>query len=403
VSGIEFHPRASAAAVRAFDAERWAGNSGGGGPGWIGLHQGDPCFATPAHVVEAAFKAAADGFTHYPPPQGDAALRTAIADRMNAVSVRTTDPGDVFVTAGGTEAIYCALTAYVEPGDEAILFDPAYSLFAPILRQLGARPVFVGMTADFRVDPGQLRSAVTERTRMIVVNNPVNPTGTVFTREELEAVADVAVRADALVLAVEVYDHLVHDGEFVSTLELPELADRLLYVNSFSKTYAMTGWRLGWLAAAPTLSLGAQVIHRNCVGTVNWPTQHAGIAALTGPQDVVAEMRAGYRERRDVLLDGLAATPGLEPLASQGTFYSWLGFPKRYGLSSERVAQLLRDDGVGVRSGTEYGAGGEGYLRISYAAAVDEIAAGAERIHDLFSRLAADEEPAGLATEGSTR
>ena len=397
MTAVAFPPRLSAAAVRAFDPERWAGNAAGGGQDWVGLHQGDPCFPTPPHIVEAAFKAVADEYTHYPPPSGDPELRTALADRMNRVAARKCDPDDVFVTAGATEAIYCALTAYVEPGDEVLLFDPSYSLFAPILRQIGAKPVFVDMTGDFRVDPERLEAAVTSRTRMIVVNNPVNPTGMVFSREELEAVADVAVRADALVLADEVYDNLVYDVEFVSTLELPELADRLLYVNSFSKTYAMTGWRLGWLAGPTALALGAQVIHRNCVGTVNWPTQRAGVAALTGPQDVVTDMLDGYRIRRDILLARLSDTPGLEPVPTQAAFYAWIGFPTETGLTSERVTQLLRDAGVGVRSGTEYGAAGEGYLRLSFAAGTADVAIGAERIHDLFAGLAADEQPLARA------
>jgi aspartate/methionine/tyrosine aminotransferase len=396
MSDVQFPPRLSAAALRAFDPERWAGSVASDRTDWVGLHQGDPCFATPAHIVEAAFKAVADEYTHYPPPPGDRALREAIVERMNRVATRPHLVDDVFVTAGATEAIYCALTAYIEPGDEVVLFDPSYSLFAPIIRQIGGTAVFVTMTGDFRIDPELLRAAVTPRTRMIVVNNPVNPTGTVFSREELVVIADVARSVDALVLADEVYDHLVYDGEFVSTLELPELADRLLYVNSFSKTYAMTGWRIGWLAGSTALSFGAQIIHRNCVGTVNWPTQRAALAALTGSQDVVTEMLEGYRVRRDILVNGLGNTPGLAILPTQGTFYAWVGFAAKNGLTSERVAQLLRDEGVGVRSGTEYGAAGEGYLRLSFAASIDDVTTGAERIHNLFSNLSVQAVPATL-------
>jgi aspartate aminotransferase len=232
---------------------------------------------------------------------------------------------------------------------------------------------------------------------MIIVNNPVNPTGTVFTRDELQTVADIAVKADALVLADEVYDRLVYEGDFVSMLELPDLADRLLYVNSFSKTYAMTGWRLGWFAAPGPLSVGAQVIHRNCVGTVNWPTQRGGLAAVTGPQDMVAEMRNGYRERRDMLLEGLNDIPGLDPVPAQGTFFAWAGFPSETGLTSEQVAQRMREAGVGLRSGTEYGAAGEGYIRLSYAADVADLESGAQRIREVFARLAADEQPLARA------
>jgi aspartate aminotransferase len=389
-AGIEFPARLSAAARRAFDLERWAGNAAVDRPDWVGLHQGDPCFPTPPHIVEAAFRAVAEGFTRYPPPQGDPALRAALAERAQRVSVSSHHAEDVLVTAGATEAIYCALTAYLEPGDDVLLFDPSYSLYAPIVRQIGGRPVFVQMTDDFRVDRELLEQAVTDRTRMIVVNNPVNPTGTVFDRAELQTIADVARTADALVLADEVYDQLVFDGAFVSTLELPDLADRLLYVNSFSKTYAMTGWRLAWLTGTKALVLGPHIVHRNCVGTVNWPTQRAGLAAIEGPQDVVTEMVDGYRARRDVLLEGLSGIPGLEVVPPQGAFYAFVRFPRQAGLTSELAAQLLRDVGVGVRSGTEYGRAGEGYLRLSFAATLDEVGSGAARMREVFGELAAN-------------
>lgn len=387
---VEFPERLTLAGRRGFDPERWSGAPAVMRPDCVALHQGDPCFPTPPHIVKAGFEAVAQGYTHYPNPAGDPALREALAERMNEVATRSFTVDDVLVTVGATQAIYCALTAYLGPGDEALLFDPVYSLYAPIVRQAGGEPVYVGLTDDFRIDSASLEAALTERTRMIIVNNPVNPTGVVLGRGDLEAIAAAAHATDALVVADEVYDRLVFDGDFVSTLELDELAERLLYVNSFSKTYAMTGWRLGWVAGPADLVLGAQIIHRNCVGTVNWPTQRAGLAALCGSQDVVTAMVDGYRHRRDVLLEGLHGTPGLEAGKPMGTFYAFVRFPPQRGLTSELVALRLRESGVVVRSGTEYGSAGEGFLRISFAASLKDVELGASRMRAVLDGLGKD-------------
>ena len=223
----------------------------------------------------------------------------------------------------------------------------------------------------------------------MIINNPVNPTGVVFTEAELSAIGQVAVAHDLLVLADEIYDELVFGGTFSSSLARAELADRLLYVNGFSKTYAMTGWRLGYLIAPPELLQAAHVVHSNCSAGVNYPTQRAGIAALEGPFEPVAEMIAGYRARRQALLDGLAGTPTVTPVSPEGTFYLYLRFSLP-AMRSRDLTKLLLAEGVAVRSGTEYGLAGEGYLRISYSATLDDIGRGAERIQRVFQRLAAD-------------
>jgi aspartate aminotransferase len=254
---------ASQAAQRGFSPERSAGIAVPTDPNIARLHFGDPCFATPQHIVDAATKAMSDGYTHYPPSYGDPDLRTAIAKRASVRAARPIESSEVLVTAGSTAAIYCALTALLDPGDEVLMFDPSYSLYGAILNQIGARPVYVGMTQQLRPDRDRLEGAITERTRLVIINNPANPTGVVFNEAEVRAIGEVAVANDLLILADEIYDELVFTETFTSFLALPQLSDRLLYVNGFSKTYAMTGWRLGYLIASPKLLDAAHVIHSN--------------------------------------------------------------------------------------------------------------------------------------------
>lgn len=377
----------SQAALFGFSPERIAGIDIPSDKNIARLHVGDPCFATPRHIVDAATAAMAEGYTHYAPSYGDPELRTAIARRASLRAGRPIESTEVLVTAGATEAIYCALTAVLDPGDEVILFDPSYSLYAAILNQIGAKPVYVAMSEELRPDSDRLERAITDRTRLVIINNPVNPTGVVFNEPELRAIGEVAVANDLLVLADEIYDELVFTGVFSSCLAVAELADRLLYVNGFSKTYAMTGWRLGYLIAPPELLQPAHTIHSNCVAAVNWPAQRAGIAALQGPLEPIAAMVAGYRTRRQALLQGLAGTPGLKPILPEGTFYLYIRFSFDTRMRSADLAKLLLAEGVAVRSGTEYGPAGEGYLRLSYSATLDDIHHGAERLHRAFENL----------------
>ncbi len=188
-------------------------------PGLILLHKGDPCFATPAPVIRAATEAIEQGFTHYPPPGGDRQLREALAEQISQHAARRYTSDEILITVGATEALYNILTAYLGPGDQALLFDPSYSLYAPIIRQMGAEPVFVPMGKNFRVEKEQLRQAVTPQTRILICNSPANPTGIVFSSAELDAIAEVAVEADLLVVADEVYDHLIFGNTiFTSTI-----------------------------------------------------------------------------------------------------------------------------------------------------------------------------------------
>jgi len=377
----------SQAAQRGFSPERSAGIAVPNDPDIARLHIGDPCFDTPKHIVDAATAAMIDGYTHYAPQYGDAELRKAIAYRASVRAGRFIESKEVLVTAGVTEALSSTISAVIDPGDEVILFDPIYSLYAALVSQLGAKPIYVTMTPELRPDTDRLTRAITERTRMIVINNPVNPTGVVLNGAELYAIAAIARERDLLVLADEIYDELVFTGSFVSCLAVPDLAGRLLYVNGFSKTYAMTGWRLGYLIAPPELLEAAHTIHSNSIGSVNWPTQRAGIAALQGPVEPVAEMIEGYNARRHALLEGLDGTPGLKVIRPEGAFYLYVGFNFDKPTRSADVTRQLLAEGVAVRSGTEYGPSGEGCLRLSYSASFDDIHRGAQRLKHLFEML----------------
>ena len=374
----------SQAALRGLIAERSSGIGIPSGRNVARLHVGDPCFATPQHIVDAALEAMTGGYTHYAPSYGDEELRMAIAQHASQRAGRLIQSTEVLVTAGSTEAVYCALTALLDPGDEALLFDPSYSLYQAILNQIGAKPVYVDMTEDLRPDRDRLQRSITDRTRLLIINNPVNPTGVVFNESELKAIGEIALANDLVILADEIYDELVFAGEFSSCLALPEIADRLLYVNGFSKTYAMTGWRLGYLIAAPRLLTPAHTIHSNCVAAVNWPAQRAGIAALQGPREPIDAMFAGYDARRQAMLEGLAGTPGLRPITPEGTFYLYVGFNFSTHITSAELTKRLLAEGVAVRSGTEYGRAGEGYIRLSYSATFDDIRDGTQRLHRVF-------------------
>jgi aspartate/methionine/tyrosine aminotransferase len=380
--------RLSQSALRGRDPMRAQSTAVTPRPGLILLHKGDPCFATPAPVVRAAAEAIEQGFTHYPPPGGDRQLREALAEQISQRAARRYTSDEILITVGATQALYDILTAYLGPGDQALLFDPSYSLYAPIIRQAGAEPVFVPLGKNFRVDKEQLRRAITPQTRLLICNSPANPTGIVFSPAEIDAIAEVAVEADLLVVADEVYDHLIFGNTvFTSTIEHPDLVERTLYVNSFSKTYAMTGWRIGYIAAPQALMDGPMTIHLNSVNSVHWPTQRAALAALACSQAEVREMVEGYDVRRRLLLNGLLGIPGLTVREPQGAFYIFARFANTFPLTSAEVARQLLEGGVAIRSGSEYGRAGEGYLRITFAADLPDIEEGIRRISHVFSAL----------------
>ncbi len=343
----------------------------------VKLSSGDPSFSTPAYVVEAACQAMRDGYTHYPPVQGDPHLREAIAAYQAKISGVPISPAEVLVTAGGTGAISAAMMALLDEGDEVILLDPCYSLYADVARVVGARVVAVPLTSKFGVDLEAVQAAVTPRTRMLVLNYPSNPTGQLLEQQELEGLAALALKHDLAVVSDEVYDQLVFQGQHRSVLGHPALTDRAVLVNSFSKTYAMTGWRLGWVVAKGGLLPTILTMNRSVLGHPNHIAQRAGLAALTNQaedQKWRTWMLAQYQAQRKAMWDGLVQVPGLHVYDLEAAFYAWVHYEA--SLSSVELVKYLYERGLNVRPGTEFGAMGEHHIRFTFAPSTAVITEG---------------------------
>jgi aspartate aminotransferase len=323
--------------------------------------------------------------THYAHLLGDPELRTEIAARVGGVAGRSLDPGQVLVTHGGSGGLAAAISAIVDPGDVVVLPDPTYSLYADAVHLAGGSTRPVTGRADLHWDLDQLADAL-RGAKLFVFCNPCNPTGIVHTRAELAALAEMLTGTDTLVLADEAYADLVYDGApFVSTLQVEGLAERLVYCQTFSKSYAMTGWRVGYLVAEPAVITAAARSHNTVNGSMNTAVQRAALVALRTADADIATMRADYAARRRLMLDELARVDGITFDQPDGAFYV---FP-RYAddRPSVEVTRVLREHGVAVRPGSEYGVGGEGHVRLSYAASRENITVGVERLAKALAAL----------------
>jgi aspartate aminotransferase len=357
----------------------------------VHLQLGEPDFDTPAHAREAAKRALDDGQTHYAPFAGIPALREAIAADVSARKGFHADPSQVFVTVGGKGVMLYAILGLVDPGDDVIVPDPGYPIYESLTRFVGATavPIPIRMANDFRLDVDELASLVTRRTRLLIINSPANPTGGVLTRRDLEAIAELAIRHDLWVLADEIYGRILYDGaEHVSIASLPGMAERTIVLDGFSKTYAMTGWRLGYAIVPPSLvgTYGQLII--NTVSCAPTFAQIGAVAALIGPQDDVDAMVVEFRARRDLIVDGLNAIPGMRCLRPTGAFYA---FPdiSGTGLSGAELAErLLREVGVCVLAGTAFGGHGGDHIRISYATSRANLTEALGRIRGFVDGLA---------------
>lgn len=386
----------SATVQRLLGSER-AGVSMVPGPDVIALHQGDPDFATPHHIVEALNDAVERGYTHYPSYQGDAELRAAIADQLAERSGLTAAAGsmspwtadDVVVTSGASGAIYGGMVAYLNAGDQVLMPQPTFSLYGDVAQSIGAEVTNVSLTEDLHLDIDALRAAAGPRARMVILCNPCNPTGVVFRRDELEALVELCIERDLLLLADEAYDRIVFDNRpHVSMLEFPDIADRLLFVHTFSKTYAMTGWRLGYLAALGGMAKNAMIVHRTAAHTVNAAVQRAGLVALTTPSDSPDRMLEEYAHRRQLLDEILSGAEGASWRPPEGTFYAFIKYTA--DVSAKDMTAFLWRRGVALRSGTEFGPGGEGYVRLSFAASRENIREGARRLASALAEAASE-------------
>jgi aspartate aminotransferase len=354
----------------------------------IHLEIGEPDFDTPANVRAAAKKALDEGATHYPPFAGIADLRAAIAEDSTARKGFAVDPSQVFVTVGGKGVMVYAILALVDPGDEVIVPDPGYPIYESITRFVGGTPVPIPirMENEFRLDVDELASLITPKTKLLVINSPANPTGGVLTTNDIKRIAELAVRHDLIVLADEIYARILYDDAVhLSIASLPGMAERTIVLDGFSKTYAMTGWRLGYAIVPPALIKAYGTLIINTISGATAFAQVGAIEALRGPQDAIDAMVAEFRARRDLVVAGLNEIPGLRCLKPQGAFYV---FPEisATGLTGAELAErLLHDAGVCVLAGTAFGGLGTNHIRISYANSRENLAEALSRI-DAFVR-----------------
>lgn len=348
----------------------------------IHLEIGEPDFDTPPHVVEAAVKALRDGYTHYTPAAGLPEARRAIAAHVSRSRGIEVTPDQVVITPGAKPIMFYTILALLQPGDEAIYPDPGFPIYRSMINFVGATPIPLPLREEksFRFDLDEFRSLISERTRLIILNSPQNPTGGVLTRSDLEVVAELARDRGIPVLSDEVYEQILYEGEHVSLLSLPEMAAQTILLDGFSKTFAMTGWRLGYGVMPVQLAEQVTRLMVNSNSCTAAFTQLAGVAALTGPQDSVGVMVAAFRRRREVIVNGLNQIPGFRCVNPTGAFYVFSNISGTGYSSSELESLLLDRAGVAALSGTGFGQYGDGYLRFSYANSVENIKKALERI-----------------------
>jgi aspartate aminotransferase len=348
----------------------------------IHLEIGEPDFPTPENVVAAGVQALQDGHTHYGPTPGLMPCREAIAHYVQQGWGVETSPENVVVTPGAKPIVFASILATVNPGDEAIYPDPGFPTYDSMLRFAGADrvPLTLYEERQFRWDLDELRDSITDKTRLIILNAPHNPTGGVFTAEELGAIADMVRGRPIWVLSDEIYSRIIYEGSHASILAHPGMQDQTILLDGHSKTYAMTGWRLGYGVMPVALAEKVGLILNNAVSCTASFTQIAGIEALTGPQDSVEAMVAEFRRRRDAFIGALNAIDGLSCLLPHGAFYAFCNV-KELGVGSACLERYwLEEAGVAGLSGTGFGAGGEGYVRFSFANSLENLMAAADRI-----------------------
>jgi aspartate/methionine/tyrosine aminotransferase len=353
----------------------------------VHLEIGEPDFDTPAHVAAAAQQAIDKGHTHYVPAPGIPELRTAVADFLERTGRLSTSPDRVLVTPGAKPIMFFTIMALCEEGDEVLYPDPGFPMYASIAAFAGATPVPVPLREEngFVIDPEELASLVTPRTKLLILNSPHNPCGSASTPEQLEAIAEIAIRHDLVVLSDEVYWALRYDGDHHSVLDIDGMAERTILLDGWSKTFAMTGWRLGFGVFPQPLVEPITRLVINSVSCTSAFSQHAAIAALEGPWDDVDTMLAAFRERREVIVSGLNAVPGVSCVEPGGAFYAFPNITE-LGMSAATLAdRLLEEAGVACLPGTSFGAYGEGHLRFSYANSVENIKRALEAFKELTS------------------
>ncbi len=342
----------------------------------VHLELGQPDFKTPQNIIDAASAAMNNGFTGYSPTSGYMDVRETIAEyAFNHKGVKT-NANEVVIVPGGKPIMFYTIMMLVNPGDEVIYPNPGFPIYESCIKFAQGKPVPMALTKDndFRIDIEAFKALITEKTKLVILNNPSNPTGGVFSKEDIMQIADILRdRPDIYIMSDEIYDRLVFEGSTFSIAALPEFKDRTVILDGFSKTYAMTGWRLGYGIMNPELAKSMDLFMANTNSCAAAFTQMAAKEALTGPQDAVDEMRAAFKERRDWLVEALNNIDGVQCCLPGGAFYA---FPdvSSFGLTSaDFSSRLLEEAGVAAAGGTSFGAFGEGYIRFSYANSLENI------------------------------
>ena len=353
----------------------------------VSFSMGEPDFTTPENIIDACCDSLHAGFTHYTPSTGIPELREAVAEMENRVDGVPCKASNVLITPT-KQAIFMIALAYIDPGDEVILMDPTWVSYEACIRLAGGVPVYVSAKYEdeFVVDPAMIEAAVTPRTKMIILNTPSNPTGTVMPGEVLKQIADIAIANDIMVLSDEIYEAIIYEGKHTSIASFPGMFDRTLLVSGLSKTYAMTGWRLGWAVASEENIKAINKLQSHSISCCVSFVQKAAVEAIRGPQDAKNAMVAEFRKRRDLALDLISEIPQLECNVPKGAFYV---FPKySMDMSSAKLAEVLLKEGhVAVTPGIAFGPGGEGFFRVSYATSEDQIREGFDRIKKTLANL----------------
>lgn len=347
----------------------------GAGPGAINLGLGQPDFDTPDHIKRAAIEAIEEGFTGYTMNLGTAELREAISEKFRRDNGLDYAPGEIMVTSGASEALFLAIAAVVDEGGEVLMGDPGFVSYSALTRMTRGRPVGVPLDERFHLTAGAVAERITPKTRALIVNSPNNPTGSVQTREELRGLAELADDHDFALISDEVYEQFIYEGAHVS----PALySDNVITINAVSKTYAMTGWRLGYLAARGEALENMLKVHQYIQACASSISQRAALAAVSGTQEPVRMMREEFRRRRDVLVSALRSM-GIDIKEPEGAFYA---FPK-VGDGDDVAARLIRG-GVVTVPGSAFGSRGREHIRISYAASMEDLKIALERMRDIL-------------------
>jgi aspartate/methionine/tyrosine aminotransferase len=343
----------------------------------INLGIGQPDFRTPEHIVEAAVKALRDGHHGYTGALGILPLREAVARRIHRREGVNVSPDRIAVMPGGKPAMFAAILMFGEPGAEILYPDPGFPIYRSMIEFTGATPVPIPMLEEngFAATAAQVLALMTGKTRLVILNSPANPTGGVMPAGEVEALAKgLEGFPNAALLSDEIYDEMTYDGEaHHSFIRFPALADRLILLNGWSKTYAMTGWRLGWSVWPDALVGAVNKLAVNSWSCVNAPAQHAAIAALDGPQDAVAMMMAAFDRRRKLVVERLNALPGVSCITPKGAFYAFPNITGTGWKAKPLASALLEQAGIALIGGPDFGVHGEGYIRVSYANSEENI------------------------------